>query len=170
MDEALEQVLQAADRPPTMGKLAKVRYTHADMIDFLLANPSISQNELAARYGFSASWVSNMMASDAWQSQLAARRKELVDPALAITLEERFRGLALRSLEVVMAKLEKPNVSDNVALKALELGAKATGVGGNAPPTAPAPDHLESLASRLLNLQSRIRQGVTIENVEVVKE
>jgi len=43
----------------------------------------------------------------------------------------------------------------------VELGAKALGVGGNAP-TAQAPqgDHLAALANRLIELQSRVRSGV----------
>lgn len=152
---------------PTMGRLAKLRYTHTDAIDFIIANPGVSQNDLAARYGYSPGWFSNVMASDAWQSALAARRAELVDPALVATIEERFRGITLLSLERLQQKLAAPQVSDNVVLKAAELGAKALGVGGNAAPPAPAADHLAQLANRLIDLQSQVRRTVTIE-AEVV--
>jgi hypothetical protein len=108
------------------------------------------------------------MASDAWQSAMAARRAELVDPVLAATIEERFRGVTLLSLERLHQKLAAPQVSDNVVLRAVELGAKAMGVGGNAPPPPPSQDHLAQLANRLIELQSRVRQGVTYENAEVV--
>lgn len=162
MSAMLEDIIAQS---PTMGALARVRYTHVDMIDFLLANPGISQNALAARYGYSPAWVSNIMASDAWQSQLAKRREEMVDPALALTIKERMNGLTLRSIEVVMAKLDQPGVSDNVALRALELGAKASGLGGNAPPAAPVTgvDRLAQIANRLIDLQSNIRKGVTLD-------
>ena len=107
------------------------------------------------------------MASDAWQSALAARRAEICDPVLVATVEERFRGVTLLSLERLRQKLEAPVVSDNVVLKAAELGARSLGIGGNAPPPPPNQDHLAQLANRLIDLQSRIRdktQGVTYEN------
>lgn len=161
-------MLKELERAPTMGVLKKLRYTHTDAIDFIIANPGVSQNDLAARYGYSPGWFSNVMASDAWQSALAARRTELVDPALVATIEERFRSITLLSLERLQQKLAAPQVSDNVVLKAAELGAKALGVGGNAAPAPPAADHLAQLANRLIDLQAQVRRGVTIE-AEVVR-
>lgn len=156
-------MLSSLERAPTMGVLAKVRYSHMDMIDFILANPGCSQNALAARYGYTAGWVSNVMASDAWQSAMAARRSEMVDPTLVATIDERFRGLTLRSITRLMEKLDAPQVSDQVVLRAVELGAKAMGVGGNAPPAPPAADHLAQLANRLIDLQSRVRSNFPLE-------
>lgn len=136
----------------------KVRYTHTDMIDFIISNPGVSQNDLAKRYGYTVGWVSQVMSSDAWQSAMAARRDEVVDPVLVATINERFTAMTNRSLDRLMEKLNAPAVSDNVVLKAVELGAKAMGVGGNAPPPAPPQDHLAALATRLIALQSNIRQ------------
>ena len=147
-------------RAPTMGNLDKVGYSHKDMIDFIIANPGITQNHLASRYGYSVGWVSNVMASDAWQSAMAARRSEICDPVLVASVEERFRGVTLLSLKRLTEKLEAPQVSDNIVLKAVELGARAMGVGGNAPSVAPPGDHLAQLANRLIELQSRVRTQV----------
>lgn len=153
---------------PTMGRLDKVGYSHADMIDFIIANPRVTQNDLAARYGYSVGWVSNVMASDAWQSALAARRAEICDPVLVASVEERFKGITLLSLERLKQKLEAPQVSDNVVLRAVELGAKALGVGGNAAPAVmPQGDHLAALANRLIDLQSRVRASAAPEVVDV---
>ena len=146
---------------PTMGALDKVRYSHTDMIDYIIARGRVTNKELAIRYGYSEAWVSNVMASDAWQSAMAARREEIVDPALIASVEERYKGLALHSLERLMERLDKPNVSDQVILRAAELGAKSVGVGGNAPPPPPSGDHLAQLANRLLDLQAGIRARVT---------
>ena len=41
---------EPAPRAPAP-RIAKVRYTHEDCIDCIIANPGISQNDLAARYG-----------------------------------------------------------------------------------------------------------------------
>jgi len=152
---------------PTMGALAKVNYSHTDMIDFIIANPGITQNHLAARYGYSVGWVSNVMASDAWQSAMAARRSEICDPVLVASVEERFKGITLLSLERLKQKLEAPSVSDNVVLKAVELGARAMGVGGNAAPVAPQGDHLAQLANRLIELQSKVRVATNAEVIDV---
>lgn len=157
--------LEQTARAPTMGVVAKVNYSHTDMIDFIIANPGTTQNALAARYGYSVGWVSNVMASDAWQSAMAARRSEICDPVLVATIEERFKGITLLSLERLRQKLEAPQVSDNVVLKAVELGAKAVGVGGNAPPP-PSGDHLAQLANRLIELQSKVRVA-TMEVIDV---
>ena len=154
-------------RAPTMGTVAKIRYSHKDMIDFIIANPGITQNDIAARYGYSVGWVSNVMASDAWQSAMAARRSEICDPVLVATVEERFKGITLLSLERLKQKLEAPQVSDNVVLRAVELGAKALAVGGNAAPQVPQGDHLAQLANRLIELQSRVRLAHSPEVINV---
>ena len=165
----LPQFRQVAERTqaPTMGTVAKVNYSHTDMIDFIIANPGITQNHLAARYGYTVGWVSNVMASDAWQSAMAARRSEICDPVLVATVEERFKGITLLSLERLRQKLEAPQVSDQVVLKAVELGAKAVGVGGNAVPQVPAGDHLAQLANRLIELQSKVRVATNVEVIDV---
>ncbi len=161
----MDQALSTPERAPTMGVLEKLRYSHKDMIDCIIANPGISQGALAARYGYSQAWISNVMASDAWQSALAARRAELVDPTLVATIEERFRGIVHLSQTRVLEALEKPACPVGVALKALEMGAKAIGMGGNnqPPPTAPGQDHLAHLSNRLVDLLGDARKGVTHE-------
>ena len=165
----LDSVLKEIEEMPPA--IAKIRYTHTDMIDFILANPGCSQNSIAARYGYSVGWVSRVMSSDAWQSAMAARRSEVVDPSLVATVDERFRALTMRSLDRLQEKLDAPMVSDNVVLKAVELGARAMGIGGNATPPTPPPagDQLATLALRLIDLQSRIRsQPITIIEGEVI--
>lgn len=137
-------------RPP------KIRYTHEAMADLILENPWISQNQLAAHFGYSAAWISTVITSDAFQSFLAARKAELVDPELRLTLEERFRALTTQSLKVLQEKLARPadQVSDQLVLRAAELGAKSLGIGAHAPLPAPpvATDYLPAIADRLSRL------------------
>ena len=148
---------------PTMGSLAKVGYSHRDMIDYIISAPGCGLKELAMRYGYSIGWISNIQASDAWKSAMAARRAEMVDPVLHATITERFEGITALSLQRLQEKLEAPQVSDQVVLRAVELGARAMGIGGNAAATVVVPqgDHLAMLANRLIELQSRIRTGVS---------
>lgn len=139
--------------------IKKVSYTHDAMIELLILEGSkpggISQKDIAAHFGYTEGWVSQVFSSDAFQSRLAVRKEEIIDPALKASLTEKFAALARRSLEVLMNKLNQTSCSDNVALRAAELGAKALGLGGHAPvPPTPQTDRLERLAARLLSLNA----------------
>lgn len=160
--------LELADRPaPPSVKPPRVRYTHEAMVDLILENPWISQNALAAYFGYSPGWISTIITSDAFQAQLAARREELVDPELRLSLQERFQALTAQSLRVLQEKLSRPSdqVPDNLALRAAELGAKALGIGGNAPQGAvvvTSEERLAGLAHRLIALRGA-PQGQVID-------
>src|SRR6478752_9748015 len=86
--------------------LKKCRYTHDAMVDAIIANPGISEIELGEMFGYSKQWVSRLMCSDAFQARLAVRKGEIIDPKLTATVAERIRGVAMRSLEVIMDNLE----------------------------------------------------------------
>jgi predicted XRE-type DNA-binding protein len=142
--------------------LSKIRYSHDAMIDLIIQNPSISQNQLAEIFGYTASWVSIVMNSDMFKARLEERRGELVDPTIRATLRERLEAIAQQSLIVLQEKLSKPaaSISDNLALRAAELGVKGLGLGNATPPAPPLDDsHLKGLASRLLELQKGVRTG-----------
>lgn len=130
---ALPESLRGVDFAPKPAKQAiqKIRYSHDAMIDMIVANPWISQGELSLNFGYTEGWVSQVIASDAFQARLAERKEALVDPHLRATIEERFRGLVVRSLDILMRKLDSPmkDISDELALKAAEIAAKALGYG-----------------------------------------
>lgn len=108
--------------------LGRVKYTHDAMIDIMIANPGANQGELAKTFGYTQAWVSRVCNSDAFLARLAERKKDLVDPAIAFSLDEKFRSLADTALDVVMEKLTVTRNPDT-ALKALELASKAMGYG-----------------------------------------
>lgn len=119
---------------PPRQPIQKLRYSHKAMIDVLIAEPWISQNELAARFGRTPSWISTIMASDAFQVGLAERTEEIVDPVLKLKAEERFRGLMMRSIDILNEKLAVHHtaVPDQLALRTLELSSRAAGYGARA--------------------------------------
>jgi hypothetical protein len=154
------------------GGVRKLKYTHDAMIDLIIANPWISQNELGNAFGYTQAWVSTVMACDAFKMQLAKRREELVDPTIRATLAERTEAILTRSLQVLQEKLSAPacNVPDTLALRAFELGGKAMGLGGYAPPAqVPSADSLSNLANRLIDLQSNIRRNSQNDQAEEVE-
>ena len=109
-------------------RIAKVRYTHEAMIDMIIEDPGIKQNVLAERFGVTVAWISRIIGSDAFQGALAKRREDITDPFLVTTIEERLRGLAMHSIDVISKKLEDTNNAD-IALKGLEIASKALGFG-----------------------------------------
>lgn len=149
--------------------VAKVRYTHDAMIDAIISQPTISQNELAHVFGYTPGWVSQIIASDAFQSRLAERTSELVDPTIRATVEDRFKALVLRSLDILRDKLDRPSSSipDNLAIRSLELGTRALGYGAKdlapAVPQVSMHLHLEALGDGLTTLLRRKREAIDME-------
>jgi len=157
---------------PTTEKpaIAKINYSHAAMADLIITNPGITQNEIARYFGYTAAWVSRIFGSDAFQNFLAERTKEVVDPTVKQALEDRFRGMLYRSLEILEHKLEHPpgDIPDNLALRTAELASKALGFGAQKTSVAVninMENHLESLGGRLTGLLERKRSeaGITVE-------
>lgn len=116
--------------------LKRVRYSHDAMIDLVIANPMISQNEIAKFFEYTPGWVSRIMCSDAFNARLAERRDELVGTVLSVNIEERFAALAMRSLDVLQEKLEAAAVPADLALRTLEVSSKAMGYGARKEPVA----------------------------------
>lgn len=183
VDEQLEGLLEAArtksEAQPKQA-IAKVSYNHAAMIDLIIANPAVSQNQLAAHFGVTPSWISQVIVSDAFQNALAKRREEVVDPVLMSTVEENFKSLVSRSLDILHQKLNRPalEIPDNLALRALEIGSRAAGYGAkdpNASPVGGTPAevhiHLEQLGGGLVALLQRkkLEAGTVIDQAPAVQ-
>ena len=109
-------------------RLVRVHYSHEAMIDVLLAEPTITQRELAKRFDRSENWISIVIGSDSFQAALAKRRDDLMNPEVIATIEERLTGLAHQSLQVIAENLEKTRNID-VAFKAIDISTKALGFG-----------------------------------------
>ena len=125
-ESAMSTPLESTESAATA--IARVKYTHDAMIDLIIANPAIKQGDLAQHFGYTQAWVSRIFNSDAFQARLAQRKTELVDPSITLTIDEKLRALADKSLDVVLEKLTVTQNPDT-AIKALELTTKALGYG-----------------------------------------
>jgi len=156
-----------------MAEIKRISYSHDAMVDLIIANPGLSQNQIAAHFGYTPSWVSQIIASDAFQARLAERRDEIVDPTIRATVEESLKGLLIRSMDILREKLDRPAhaIPDNLAIRTAELSAKALGYGARPELLRgpEAPGDLEKLGERLVNLLGRKRalEGVSYEEAEV---
>lgn len=115
-----------------MAEIAKVRYTHDAMIDFIVANPMVRQREIAAFFGMTEAWISQVFSSDVFKMRLHKRKEELVDPLIQQTLEENFEALMRQSIQVVREKLEMFQ-SPDLAIEALKVASRASGFGARNP-------------------------------------
>lgn len=117
-----------ADRPGFQGP-GKLSYTHEDCVEFIIQNPAVTQKELAQRYGYTEVWISRIVACDAFQAAVAARRKEVLSPELLATAEENFKALVLRSQNYLLEQLNGPKATPQLALGVLATASRALGYG-----------------------------------------
>lgn len=129
----LPESLRIVALTPTKQPIDKVRYSHEAMADQILANPWVSQNELAKVFGYTAGWVSQVIASDAFQSYLAERKEQIVDPVLRASIEDRFKALVTKSTEVLLERLSERGADGELALGVLSAASKALGYGARGP-------------------------------------
>ena len=114
---------------PDEKRQAEMPYSHESLIAIAIDNPSWGPIKLAQFFGQTPGWLASVVASDEFQLTLDPVRKQVKQTFLTATLEERFRGLTLRSMEVLQQRLDDPKVQDATVLKAAELGIKALGLG-----------------------------------------
>jgi len=160
----------------SVGALAPVGrscYTHAAMVDLMLARPDYTHAMLCAHFGRPSSWLASILASEAFQQTLDPVRHLVVDPALTATLHERYKALAIRTSNVMMDKLDSKEVTDFMVLKSGEIAMKALGMGTKteaAPaPAAPAPA-TDTLAERLMAALDRRDNARTVNAVDDADE
>lgn len=108
--------------------ISAVGYTHDAIIDILIARPMVTQREVARHFGYTESWICQVMSSDSFKKRFADRRDAVVEPMIAKSLENLFEGVGRLSLTVVAERLEASRDAD-LAIKAMEITRKAAGLG-----------------------------------------
>lgn len=130
---------ELAPAPAPAIQIKSTRWYHERIIDLMLASEvPMSQNEIAKTIGYSATWVSIMVNSDAFKDRLAARKAELTDPIIAASINERLDGLAKSALDRLIKRVDISGdaiqTKDLVAIAKLSIGDKNTRV---PPPAGP---------------------------------
>jgi hypothetical protein len=145
------------------------------MVDLIVQNPSWSHKDLGQAFGKSASWVAQVLSMKSFQEVLDPRRHEVLNPEYAMTLEERFAALTIRSVTVLQEKLEKGvALPDLTVLKVAELGVKALGMGlkkkeDDAKPDEQPKNTSEAVAEKIMAAMQKRRNAsaVDVEATEV---
>jgi len=164
----------ASTSPPTAS--SALRYSPELMVDIILNNPDYSPKQLGEIFGRPQSWVAQVLASQSFQTALDPHRSQVLNPEYAMTLEERFRGLTIRSLTVLQEKLEAGKaLPDMTVVKIAELGIKALGVGQKVEkPISPEDipqNSSEKVAERIMAAMQKRKEAEASNTVDVeVKE
>jgi hypothetical protein len=149
-----------------------LRYSPELMVDIIINNPDYSPQVLGNIFGRTQSWVAQVLASQSFQTALDPRRHEVLNPEYAMTLEERFRGLTIRSLTVLQEKLEAGKaLPDLTVVKIAELGIKALGMGQKVEkPTSPEDipqNSSEKVAERIMAAMQKRKEAERSNTVDV---
>jgi len=103
----------------TPSKDLRLNYSHEAMIDLILAEPSVTNKELAAIFSYSEAWISHIRSADSFKARIAERKASTVDPRIRQNLEDRLAGVAAASIGKIQEQLSKEDVSAAYALDAL---------------------------------------------------
>ena len=108
--------------------ISKVSHIHECIINEMIANPTISQQELCAVFGYSTSWMNRLVNSDSFQARLAERRQEVMDPQIRARLKDKLESVTLQALNSIEHKLNSPDSSADLALQSLGVIQQCLGV------------------------------------------
>lgn len=176
-DDFAEIVQSIADSPKKGTAVAaavssSLRYSPELMVDIIINNQDYTPKELGQVFGRPQAWVAQVLASRSFQDALEPHRHLVLNPEYAMTLEERFRGLTIRSLTVLQEKLENgKSLPDMTVVKIAELGIKALGMGQKEEkPTSPedAPKNSsEMVAERIMAAMQKRKEAENSSAVDV---
>lgn len=152
------------------GAIKRLRFTHDAMCDILIENPAVTNRQLASSFGYSEQWISRVLCSDVFQARLAARKEKLVDPILVAGVEERLRGLAMMSADIIAEKLEASR-SPDLAIKALGLTTQALGYGARQERVAVQNNFVVALPEKMTSPEAwaQAHRGVQATIVDVTE-
>lgn len=154
------------------GALARVKPIHDAIIDYIMAEPMVSQNDLAKHFGYTTGWMSQLMNSDAFLARLAKRKGDLIDPVIVASVEEKMRKAVSKSLDVVNDALERTN-NPTMALEVLKLHAKAAGYGARAQNVAVQQNFVVALPQKVQSVEAwgeKYKGGVPLLSPEQVQD
>lgn len=81
---------------------------HHDIMNYILANPTVKMGEVAAKYDMTLPWLSTLIHSDSFQALLRARQEELFQ-GFAKPLQEQLQGVAAVAIEKLGAAISISN-------------------------------------------------------------
>lgn len=121
-----------------MPQIQKLSIKHEAIMNYMLANPGIAKGDVAREFGISQAWLSIIIYSDAFQSQLREKQKEMFDETVIATVRDKITAVAHQGLEKMLDQVSGSEAishrdlrdTTSMALNALGFG---TSPGAKAP-------------------------------------
>lgn len=94
-----------------MPPIAKVSAVHEQIMNWLLMNPGKSMRECADTFGYTQSWLSTMVHSDAFQSKLREKQLE-IQARVTATIPQKLQAVADIALDKLASAVERSEDPD----------------------------------------------------------
>lgn len=159
-------------------EIAKLSYRHRAIMDMMLANPTMTQGEIAARLGYTQTWVSLISGSDLFKLEFERRRRNLEGEQSRV-ITAKLIGIAQKGLSAIDRGLEPDPMTGaspapRVALDSTSLALRALGFLDSAKPqvnmtvNAAAPVQINTVDPRVLaearNLMKKLHSNPEADN------
>jgi len=144
-------------QPATGRGPGKVSITHNEIMDYLMMNPTTSLGDVAAHFGYTRGWLSQIIHSDAFQT-LLKEKKQFAFHHTVLSVREKMENVAHKALDALDRSLDDEKDASTLADVASDM-LDRLGFGSKTPPASPAASvHVTVLAGELRQAQALIHQ------------
>lgn len=169
------------ERRIVVGEIKAVSHTHAAIMDYMLANPTVHLGDVAKNFGYTQAWLSQIIHSDAFQAMLKEKQNVAFHHTV-LPIREKMTELAHMALDKTLQLLPQEvdvRTAQDIAegmLDRLGFGAKPIGGTGGVNLTVnqqnnmivPNTNAAEIAAAReLLAARSATALGVQVDGVSI---
>lgn len=111
-------------------QITRITWSKEIMIDYMLTHPGVTQDEIAAVFDRTPTWISIVINSDSFKAALEERRREFADPVIMATIKDKLQAAASKSIEMIVERLHGPiPPKDDFLLETAKLATAALGYG-----------------------------------------
>ena len=108
--------------------IQELKHRHVAIMDFMMINPTAQMGEVAIEFNVTRSWLSTVIHSDCFQSELQ-RKQQAVFESAVLPLHDKMLGVAHLAVERIGEALDDDDVSGDFALQSADLLLKGLGYG-----------------------------------------
>lgn len=100
------QALAPLEQPPPGQGPKQLSIRHMEIMDFLMSNPRVKLGDVAARFGVTQGWLSQIIHSDAFQAMLA-EKQSIAFHETVLPIREKMKNVAHLALDKLAEQLPK---------------------------------------------------------------